>query len=300
MAVVRQWLDQPTLSADEERGLSGLVRAFQADAGLQRAVAAALTRPTKVPAGRRAALLEVLAESDLPKPPAEWVAAVADAIGQPEPAVRAEAVRAAGVWQVPELDEPLARLADDPTAPAELRVEAIRALVARHPRPSDGRFALLVGQLADTVPPLARLAAADVLGRSALTDAQRQQFLRAVRDDVLVSPDGRAAGVPQGRGHGRRGRPARLPHGRRRPGVEADRRGAGGGAEAAPGRDQGRRPAGRAEEGGRPGPGPPRRVRAAARPAATRTAAGRCSSGRRRRAGRATGSATRAGRSAPT
>ena len=164
------------------------MRAFQADAGLQRAVAAALTRPTKVPAGRRAALLEVLAESDLPKPPAEWVAAVADAIGQPDPAVRAQAVRAAAVWQVAELDEPLARLADDPAAPAELRVEAIRALVARHPRPSDERFALLVGQLADTVSPLARLAAADVLGRSALTDAQRRRFLRAVRDDLLIPP----------------------------------------------------------------------------------------------------------------
>jgi putative heme-binding domain-containing protein len=188
LAVVRRWLDQPVLSADEERGLTELVRAFQADAGLQRAVAAALARPTNVPAGRRAALFEVLAESDLPKPPAEWVAAVADALGQPDPSVRAAAVRAAAVWQVASLDEPLDRLVDDPTAPAELRVEAIRALVARHPRPSDGRFALLLGQLADTAAPLARLTAADVLGRSALSDAQRRQFLRAVRDDVLVPP----------------------------------------------------------------------------------------------------------------
>jgi putative heme-binding domain-containing protein len=117
-----------------------------------------------------------------------WVAAVADAIGQPDPAVRAQAVRAAGVWQVARLDEPLARLADDATAPAELRVEAIRALVARHPRPSDNRFGLLIGQLADTVSPLTRLAAADVLGRSVLTDAQRRQFLRAVRGDHLIPP----------------------------------------------------------------------------------------------------------------
>jgi putative heme-binding domain-containing protein len=186
--VVRRWLGQPTLSADEERGLAELVWAFQADAGMQRAVAVALTRPTTVPAGRRAALLEVLAESDLPKPPAEWVAAVTDALSQPDPAVRAAAVRAAAVWQVASLDEPLARLADDPAAPAELRVEAVRALVARHPRPSDARFALLVGQLTDSAAPLARLAAADVLGRSALTDAQRRQFLRAVRGDVLVPP----------------------------------------------------------------------------------------------------------------
>jgi len=188
VAVVRRWLDQPTLSADEERGLTELVRAFQADASLQRAVATALTRPTQLPAGRRAALLEVLAESDLPKPPAEWVAVVDDAIRQPDPTIRAGAVRTAGVWQVASLDEPLARLADDPSASAELRVEAVRALVARHPRPSGERFALLLGQLAHSAAPPARLTAADVLGRSTLTDAQRRQFLRAVRDDVLVPP----------------------------------------------------------------------------------------------------------------
>jgi putative heme-binding domain-containing protein len=102
--------------------------------------------------------------------------------------VRAGAVRAAAVWQVAELDEALTRLADDPAAEAALRVEAVRALVARHTRPSDGRFALLLGQLADSAAPLARLTAADVLGRSTLTDAQRRQFLRAVRDDVLVPP----------------------------------------------------------------------------------------------------------------
>src|SRR5262245_6766189 len=188
VSIVRRWLHQATLSMDEERGLDGLVRAFQADAGLQREVAAALTRPTKVPSRRRAALLEVLAEADLPRPPAAWVAGVADAIGQPDPAVRAPAIRAATVWQVARLDEPLARLADDTTAPADLRVEAIRALVARQPRPSDDRFALLLGQLADTVSPLGRLAAADVLGRSALTDAQRRQLLRAVRGDHLIPP----------------------------------------------------------------------------------------------------------------
>jgi putative heme-binding domain-containing protein len=189
VGVVRKWLDQPVLSPDELRGLSGLVRAFQADVGLQRELAVALTRPTKVPAARRAALLEVLAESDLPKPPAEWVAAVADAIGQHEAAIRAGAVRAASVWQVPQLDEPLSRLADDTGAPAELRVESLRALVSRHPKPSGGRFELLVGQLADTVPPLIRLAAADTLGRSVLSDDQRKRYLRAVRGDVLISPE---------------------------------------------------------------------------------------------------------------
>ena len=54
------------------------------------------------------------------------------------------------MWQEARLDMSLARLADDKEAAAELRVEAIRALVARHPRLSDSRFALLVGQLADT------------------------------------------------------------------------------------------------------------------------------------------------------
>ncbi len=189
VVLVRKWLGQAVLSKEEERGLEGLVRAFQADADLQRAVATAITRPTKIPAARRAALLEVLAEADLPKPPAEWVAAVADAVAQPESVVRAAAVRAANVWQARELDGPLAQLADDPAASAELRVEAMRALVARHPKPSAVRVALLLGQLADTVPPLERLAAADVLGRSILTDSHRREFLRAVRGDFLIAPE---------------------------------------------------------------------------------------------------------------
>jgi putative membrane-bound dehydrogenase-like protein len=186
--VVRNWLAQPTLSADEARGLIGLARAFQADAALQQAVAAALTQPTRLPAERRAELLDVLAESDLPRPPPVWVEAVAGALDQHDPAIRAGAVRAAGVWQVAELDEPLARVADDASAAAELRVDALRALVARHPKPSAERFALLAQQLAETDSPLARLAAADVLGRSELTDDQRRQFLRAVGGDTLIAP----------------------------------------------------------------------------------------------------------------
>jgi putative membrane-bound dehydrogenase-like protein len=193
VAIVRKWLDQPSLTEEEARGLAGLARAFQSDARLQLPVGKALTRPTKLPADRRAELLEVLAESDLQEPPVVWVRAVADALSQPEPAVRAQAVRAAGVWQLADLDEPLARLADDAQAAAELRIEAIRALVARHPRPSADRFALLIQQLVETDSPLARLAAADVLGRCELTDSQRRQFLRSVRDDALIPP---AAVVP--------------------------------------------------------------------------------------------------------
>jgi putative membrane-bound dehydrogenase-like protein len=186
--VVRKWLAQPALSADEARGLIGLARAFQAESALQQAVAAALTQHMKLPAERRAELLEVLAESDLPQPPAVWVRAVADALTQPEPAIRAGAVRAAGVWQVADLDVPLARVADDSAAAAELRVDALRALVARQPKPSAERFALLVRQLAETDSPLARLAAADVLARSELTDDQRRQFLRGIQGDALVAP----------------------------------------------------------------------------------------------------------------
>lgn len=189
LSLVRGWLQEAEISAEEQRGLQGLVLAFQEHPALQDLVAATLTGPPgKVSAQRRVLLLETMAQSSLPRLPARWIEAVAAGIEHPDPAVRALAVRIAVLWQVPQLDEPLARVAEDEAAAAELRVEALRGVLARRPKLSAQAVDLLLGQLKPQAGPLARLAAVELLGRSDLSDSQLRRLLDAVRGDVLISP----------------------------------------------------------------------------------------------------------------
>jgi putative heme-binding domain-containing protein len=129
-----------------------------------------------------------LAESNLPKLPQPLRDALAKAVQDENPAVRSQAVRTAAVLQVPQLDEPLLKLSEDKEKPAELRLEALRAVVPRHPKLSAAGFELLLAQLGEDADPLSRLAAAEILGRAQLTDAQALQVLRAARGDALLSP----------------------------------------------------------------------------------------------------------------
>jgi putative heme-binding domain-containing protein len=80
-------------------------------------------------------------------------------------------------------------LADDPHVPADLRLEALRAALPRHPAPSATAFELLLNRLGGAANPTDRLAAAGLLGRARLDDARRLQVLGAVRGDPLITPD---------------------------------------------------------------------------------------------------------------
>jgi putative heme-binding domain-containing protein len=88
-------------------------------------------------------------------------------------------------------------LADDPGAPADLRLAALRAALPRHPAPSPAAFDLLLGRLGAAAGPADRLAAAGLLGRARLDDARRLRVLGAVRGDPLIAPETlRAAFAP--------------------------------------------------------------------------------------------------------
>src|SRR5262249_4770045 len=66
--------------------------------------------------------------------------------------------------------------------------EALRAVTPRRPKLSPEAFDLLRARLEDKDQPLARLAAAEILGRCHPTDAQLRAVLKALRGDTLVSP----------------------------------------------------------------------------------------------------------------
>ncbi|HYE97616.1 MAG TPA: PVC-type heme-binding CxxCH protein [Planctomycetota bacterium] len=178
LGLVKGWLAKPDLAAEERFALRGSVLAFQKDRALQEAVGAALSSP------HRRLLLETLAETSLPALPPAWATGLRAALADPDAAVRLQAVRTIAVLNLAEFDDLLAATS---TESAELRLEALRALVGRRPSLDDASRAFLLERLADREDATGRLAAAEILRRAHLTDADVAKALRAVRGDPLVS-----------------------------------------------------------------------------------------------------------------
>jgi putative membrane-bound dehydrogenase-like protein len=189
LGLLRGWLAKEKLSEEERGGLRGLILAFQRQAAVQAVVGEALARSAdRKAAGRQVFLLETLAECSLAELPASWLEALASALKDRRPAVRLQAVRTVAVLQLARFDPALAELAKNKAEAAELRLEALRALTARRPRLSAAWFQFLLDRLAEKDKPLSRLAAAEVVGRAHLSDAQVLRLLRAVQGDGLISP----------------------------------------------------------------------------------------------------------------
>ncbi|MCI0456573.1 MAG: HEAT repeat domain-containing protein [Gemmataceae bacterium] len=185
--LVRGWLERLALSPEEQTGLRGVLLAFQGRKTIQDLAGSAVI-DGKVATERRSLVLEVMGESSLPKLPPSWIEGLAKVLEGQEPALRLQAARAAAVLQLPQLDRPLARLAEERSQSVELRLLALRAVVSRQPKLSTGAFDLLAGRLAARDDPLARLAAAEILARSRLTDAQTRRLLDSLRGETLISP----------------------------------------------------------------------------------------------------------------
>lgn len=188
-ALLRRRIEAADLPDAEAEELRRSVLALQRHAAVAAMVAAAIGGPPDaLPDARRILLLEAVAAGTAATLPEELVTALGRALGHPAATVRRQAVRTAAAVGAPALDAPLARIADDPGQPADVRVEAARALVRRRPDVSPARFALLAGELDPARDPLARLAAAQVLGEARLTDGQFRRLLDGIRRDPLVSP----------------------------------------------------------------------------------------------------------------
>jgi putative heme-binding domain-containing protein len=176
------------LTADEHASLPALLLAFQKSRPVQELIAEFLAGSSSAPPERKLLVLETVARVSLAELPPSWAAALEDCLRRPEPAVRRQAVHTAAVLQLPRLDDALIGLAAREDEPAELRLEALRAVILRRPRLRASLFGLLLGRLDRRQDPLDRLAAAEILGRSQLDDAQLARLIKVVRGDVLVSP----------------------------------------------------------------------------------------------------------------
>jgi putative membrane-bound dehydrogenase-like protein len=177
-----------TGATDEQLApLEELIQAFQHHSDVKDLLAHAAADRT-VPPERRAWVLAVMSASRLAPLPGSWIEALGRSLRDADPAVRRAAVQAAAVLQVALLDRALLALADERTAPPELRMEALRGALARHPEPSAAAFELLIRQLGATDRPLSRLAAGEIAGQTRLDDSRRLRLLAAVRGSALITP----------------------------------------------------------------------------------------------------------------
>jgi putative membrane-bound dehydrogenase-like protein len=188
IGLIRRLLNKSTVSINEETCLRTLLLRFQDRPLVQDLISESLAEKSQTPAQHHLLVLETIAQTNLPEIPAAWTAALLGAIRSPNAAIRRQAVRTAAVLQLPILDNELIALAGRKEEMAELRLEALRGVILRRSALPDPLFELLLSQLDEQVGPLTRLAAAEVLGRSRLSDVQMTRLLKAARNDALVSP----------------------------------------------------------------------------------------------------------------
>jgi putative heme-binding domain-containing protein len=189
LSLIRGWLQQAKLADAERVSLRQLLLAFQTQVSVQELVGSVLGAPAgKYPAATRILILEMVSQSGLARLPASWVEGLKRSLQESSPAIRLQAVRTAAVLQLPALDERLAAMADDVEETTELRLEAVRGIVARRPRLGEGAFDLLRRRLADREDPLGRLSAAEVLGRARWSEPQLRALVPILRGDGMISP----------------------------------------------------------------------------------------------------------------
>ena len=168
--------------------LGELVLAFHARPFLVEFVSAALLDRERVKTETRLILLQSLARLPAPRIPAAWAEALATLLRSPIPEVQLQAGRTARTLQLPVLDKTLLALAKEEGQPAHLRVQALAAVVRRHPLLGASESDLLLRRLDLANPANLRLEAAEILSQSQLGSTGLIRFVEAVRTDPLIAP----------------------------------------------------------------------------------------------------------------
>jgi putative heme-binding domain-containing protein len=128
-----------------------------------------------------------MAQTSLAKLPPSWIEELEQGLYTTNTVLRQQTVRTVALLQVPTLDERLAQLGDSSAESSTLRLEALRGVVARRPKPSPAAFDFLLDGLARADDPVRQLAAAEILRRTRLTDAQLLRALKSLSDHAPVS-----------------------------------------------------------------------------------------------------------------
>lgn len=186
-SLARALAHQATLTNAGTERLRGLILAFPSHPGMQ-ALVAALLEDVAIPAARRSFLMETFAKMPHGELPKAWAEALGKNVTSADPALRAAATRAIAALQLPQFDDALARLADDPNQPPATRLDAVRGIISRRKELTAPAFALLADGLSVERDPLSRLDPAQLLARARLDDAQKARLRDLAGNDPLVGP----------------------------------------------------------------------------------------------------------------
>src|SRR5205814_1068073 len=133
-------------------------------------------------------LIEVLAQSRLPETPGVIVDALRDLLKDPDVRVSAAAVKAAASLQPKALDESLLAVISNTRYPAAARLDALRAVISRHPRLDARAFELVTSRLGPDASPVDRLTAVSLLAAAQLDEVQGLEVVERIGKDAVVSP----------------------------------------------------------------------------------------------------------------
>ena len=170
------------LTGGKASAVRGALLAFCREPATQELIAEMVADEQAAPAAR-VLLLEVVARSALSPWPEAWIAALQTALKSGDEHVLRQAIATAALAGEPTVAESLRTIADDAERPLDVRVSATASLASAGGELSDALFALVIGQLDEETPPLARLAAAEAIARAKLTPEQ----LAAIAEQISTA-----------------------------------------------------------------------------------------------------------------
>ena len=168
--------------------LNELALAFRANSSVVQFVAEALEDTDHVGTPTRLGLIETLSHLPGTQIPDAWAKALQRLLHSPSPEIKQQALRTARALQLPALDESLAQLARNSGEPAGIRVQALSAVIRRHPSLSESEFQLVLEQLNPANAANLRLEASEILSQSRLSGVELSAFLARVKEDPIISP----------------------------------------------------------------------------------------------------------------
>src|SRR5262249_28778867 len=136
---------------------------------------------------RKNLALQAMARVARPKNIEAWRAPLREALADGK--LRSQAIRTISTLGLGQFDDDLAAISADATQPADLRIDALRVVVQRRPALSDPSIELILGLYAQKAAAPLRLAAAQILARAELSDAQFLKLLGVIGKDALMTPE---------------------------------------------------------------------------------------------------------------
>ena len=164
-------LRRPNFSAEEADAVRETLLSFCQDGETQRIVAGALG-DLSGGAAPRALLLDVIEQCSVKEFPAVWAERLREHLRGADAAARARVVALIRARQLAVFDEDLERIAATESESDELRARALGALVSRSPALREASFQFLLRLLRPQTEADLRLLAAQVLGRTKLSERQ--------------------------------------------------------------------------------------------------------------------------------